>query len=184
MNATAAEILSNPHPSGHIVYPYTSEPQMFQAVSLFIGAGLAASESALLFVEESHIEPLRRQLQENGFDVAALELSGALAFVGVETLLTTFLFDGLIDEHKFKTAAGILIEQGKSASSTGRVRVFGEIVNLLWTRDPKSTQRLEELWNDVIKLHSVPLLCAYSLGGTRPDALPDSLISCHSQSVI
>jgi hypothetical protein len=39
------------------------------------------------------------------------------------------------------------------------------------------------LWNQVIKLHSVPLLCAYSLGGTRPDALPDALLQCHSEAL-
>lgn len=146
--------------------------------------GLQASESALLIMEHSHCEPIRRRLQENGFEVSTLEAGGQLNFIEAEDIMPTFLFDGIIDEHKFKMRVGELIRQGKSASSSGQVRVFGEIVNLLWEPDPKSTQRLEELWNDVIKFHSVPLLCAYALGGVHPDALGDSLLACHSDALV
>jgi hypothetical protein len=180
MNASGEAILNHPGACGHIVYPYTNESQFVHAVSVFAGAGLRASESALLIMEQAHCEPIRDQLQENGFAVGALESAGRLNLTDAAALTATFLFDGIIDEHKFKEYVGKLIEQGKSASPTGRVRVFGEIVNLLWEPDPKSTQRLEELWNQVIECHTVPLLCAYSLGGPRPDALPDSLLACHS----
>ncbi len=183
MNATGEAILVKPHPQGHMVYPYTSESQLVYAVSVFIGAGLRAAESALLIMEESHCELLRRRLSEDGFNVSELESSGRLAIICAEPLMATFLFDGIIDEHRFKSKVGEMIGAGKSASSAGRIRIFGEIVNLLWTPDPKSTHRLEELWNDLIKLHSVPLLCAYKLGGARPDALPDSLLDCHSEAV-
>ena len=88
-----------------------------------------------------------------------------------------------VDEDAFKSKVGRLIDKGKRASPRGQVRVFGEMVDLLWMPNPKATRRLEELWNDVIKLHSVPLLCAYSLGGLRPDALPVSLLACHSAAV-
>jgi hypothetical protein len=183
MNATGAAILTHPNPCGHIVYPYTSESQFVDAVCLFVGTGLRKGESALLLMQESHCEPIRRHLQESGFDVSELESSGRLTCERAEALLPTFLFDGIIDEYEFKRIAGGLIEKAKAASATGQVRVFGEMVDLLWMPDPKATQRLEELWNDVIKRHSVPLLCAYALGGSRPDALHDSLLACHSAAV-
>ena len=72
------------------------------------------------------------------------------------------MFDGIIDDHRFKTTVGHLIENARAASSNGEVRVFGEMVDLIWIPNPNATQRLEELWNQVIKLHSVPFLCAYS----------------------
>jgi hypothetical protein len=63
------------------------------------------------------------------------------------------------------------------------VRVFGEMVSLIWQSRQRATERLEELWNQVIQEHSVPLLCAYALAGNRPDAFPSSLLTCHSHAV-
>jgi hypothetical protein len=63
------------------------------------------------------------------------------------------------------------------------VRIFGEMVDLVWKSNLQSTQRLEELWNEVIEAHSVPLLCAYSLAGTKPAEFPDALVACHSHAI-
>jgi len=132
---------------------------------------------------EAHCEPIRTQLQENGIDVDQMEACGRFVCVTAESLLGTFMFDGIIDEDLCKITIGTLIEKARAASSNREVRVFGEMVDLIWLPNPKATQRLEELWNQVIKLHSVPLLCAYSLGGSRPDALPDDLLHCHSEAL-
>ncbi len=184
MNATGEAILTHPDPQGHFVYPYTNEPQFAEAVCLFIGSGLRKGGSALLVMTDSHRAAVCGQLQEERLDVAELEASGRLVCETAESLLGTFLFDGIIDEHRFKTTVGHLIEKARAASSNGEVRVFGEMVDLIWIPNPQATQRLEELWNQVIKLHSVPLLCAYSLGGSRPEVLPESLLECHSEALL
>ena len=183
MNATGQAILTHPGPRGHFVYPYTNDSQLCEAVCLFAGSGLLKGGSALLLMTEVHCSAVRKQLREDGHNVAQLEASGRLVCETAEDLMGTFLFDGIIDDDRFKSAAGQLIEKARAASSNGEVRVFGEMVDLLWIPNPKATQRLEELWNQVIKLHSVPLLCAYSLGGSRPEALPDSLLECHSEAL-
>jgi hypothetical protein len=183
MNATGEALLNHPH-CGHIVFPYTNEAQFIEAVCLFTSAGLRKGDSALLVMEQDHCEPIRQQLQESGFDLADLESTGQLICKAAEELMATFIFDGIIDEYVFKSRIAGLIQTAKDASATGQVRVFGEMVNLLWTENPKATHRLEELWNDVIKLHSVPLLCAYALGGNRPDMLPASLVACHSAALV
>ena len=53
------------------------------------------------------------------------------------------------------------------------------MVDLIWEAHPRTTQRLEELWNDVIEAHQVPLLCAYSLGGSKRTVFPPALLACH-----
>ena len=183
MNATGEAILTHPGPHGHFVYPYTNESQFSEAVCLFVSSGLRKGGSALLVMTKSHCEPIRTQLQDDGLDVAELEARGRFVCVTAENLLGTFMFDGIIDDDLCKVTIGRLIEEARTASSNGEVRVFGEMVDLIWVPNPKATQRLEELWNQVIKLHSVPLLCAYSLGGNRPDSLPDSLLQCHSEAL-
>ena len=183
MNSKAVSILTDPHPCGHIVYPYTKESQVAEAVFLFTSAGLRKSEAVLLIMTKGHCEPIRQRLQAEGFDVAVLEAKGQLVCEVAEDLLSSFLSGGKLDEHRFKTTISGMIERAKQAGGNRPVRVFGEMVTLLWQPNPWATERLEELWNEVIEAHSVPLLCAYALAGTKPGAFPQSLVACHSHAV-
>jgi hypothetical protein len=182
MTPNSIETLTNPDPRGHIVYPYTNETQVADAVGLFASAGLRKSEAVLLIMTNAHCEPVRRRIEEQGFDLAELESAGRLVCHDADALLRTFLIGGIIDEYRFETTVGSMIETAKSGSGRLPVRVFGEMVDLMWTSNPKATERLEELWNKVIDAHSVPLLCAYSLSGERPNLSP-ALLACHSHAV-
>jgi hypothetical protein len=123
-------------------------------------------------------------MEQEGFNLKQLERTGQLICEDAGNLLSTFMFDGTIDELVFKTKVGKLIERAKVSGGKSRpVRVFGEMVDLIWTSKPQTTQRLEELWNDVIEAYSVPLLCAYSLTGTKPSELPTPLLACHSHAI-
>jgi len=184
MNSKAAALLSNPNPCGHIVYPYTMETQVAEAVCLFASAGLSKGEAVVLVMKANHCQPIRHRLEQEGFDLKQLEKSGQLICADAEDLLSTFMFDGIIDELVFKSKVGKLIERAKTSGGRQRpVRVFGEMVDLIWESNLQTTQRLEELWNDVIEAHSVPLLCAYSLLGTKSSVLPATLMACHSHAI-
>ena len=184
MNSKGAAILADPHPCGHIVYPYTDEIHVAEAVCLFASSGLVKGEGVVLVMASHHCKPIRHRLEQEGFNLKQLEKSGQLICEDAENLLSTFVFDGTIDELVFKTKIGKLIERAKVSGGRGRqVRVFGEMVDLIWESNPRTTQRLEELWNDLIEAHSVPLLCAYSLTGTKPSQLPSGLMACHSHTI-
>ena len=155
MNSKAAAILSNPQPCGHIVYPYTDESQVADAVCLFAGAGLRKGEAVLLVMTEAHCEPILERLHAEGFDVEALERSGQLICEEAEKLLSSFMFDGVIDEHLFKSKISGMIKKAKAGGGERPVRVFGEMVSLIWRSKLQATERLEELWNEVIQEHSV-----------------------------
>ena len=185
MNASGAAILVNPHPCGHIVYPYTDEGLVGQAVTLFASAGLRAGEGVVLIMSEDHCEPIRTRLQVEGIDTGAYEHSGQLVCVKSEDLLAQFASDGTVDEGLFKSIAGSLIERARASVSNGqrgKVRVFGEMVSQLRTRNTTATTRLEELWSQVIKDHSVALLCTYALFH-EGDHIPDSLMDLHSHNI-
>jgi hypothetical protein len=185
MNSKGAAILANPHPCGHIVYPYTDEKHVAEAVCLFASAGLRKGEAVVLVMTTDHCKPIRRRLEQEGFNLKQLEGTGQLVCEDAKDLLSTFMFEGLIDELVFKTKVGTLIEKAKASGSnrTRSVRVFGEMVDLIWRSNVRTTERLEELWNEVIEAHSVPLLCAYSLAGTKPIGLPAPLMACHSHAI-
>jgi hypothetical protein len=48
MSPKSTDILSNPDARGHIVYPYTDETQVADAVCLFATAGLQKDDAVLL----------------------------------------------------------------------------------------------------------------------------------------
>src|ERR1700688_2081521 len=109
MNAKAAAILSNPQPCGHIVYPYTDESQVAEAVCLFASAGLRKGEAVLLVMTEPHGGPILRRIAGAGFDIDALTESGQLVCEEAGELLASFMFDGIIDEYVFKSKIGGMI---------------------------------------------------------------------------
>ncbi len=76
MNASGAAILANPHPCGHIIYPYTDENLVGQAVCLYAAAGLQAGESVILIMTTDHYEPIKDRLRAGGLDVDHYERKG------------------------------------------------------------------------------------------------------------
>lgn len=184
MNARGIETLTNPDPRGHIVYPYAQDSQVADAVALFTRAGLRKSEAVLLVMSETHRQLVRQRLEREGVDIEQLESTGQLVFEDAERLLATFMIDGIVDQARFNAKIGGMIESAKGSGGSPRpVRVFGEMVDLIWTSNPTATQHLERLWNEVIHQHAVPLLCAYSLAGDRPSELTPALVECHTHTV-
>jgi hypothetical protein len=184
MNVKTKEILSNPDRCGHIIYTYTEEPQVIHAIALFSSAGLRKGEAVVLVMAEAHCEPVHDELRANGFDVEALIASGQLVCEVAENLLASFMFDGVIDELLFRAKIRGAIARTKAAGAERPMRMFGEMVNFIWQSRQRSTERLEELWNEVIREHSAPLLCAYGLAGSKLTAIPPSLMACHSHVLV
>jgi len=185
MNAHGAAILAHPHPCGHIVYPYTDENLVGQAVCLFASAGIRDGEGVVLIMSADHCEPIKLRLQIEGFNVAAYERSGQLTCVTSEDLLAKFMVDGTLNEYLFRFTVGELIDRARASVSNGqagRVRLFGEMVSQLRDTNLMATTRLEELWNEVINEHSVSLLCTYALHNAD-DHIPKELLDLHSQSI-
>src|ERR1700730_1737142 len=185
MNSNGAAILTNPHPCGHIVYPYTDESLVGQSVCLFASAGLRDSEGVILIMTADHCEPIKLRLQLEGFNVEAYERSGQLVCVTTEDLLAKFLTDGVLNEDLFRSTIGHFIARAKASVGNGhpaKVRVFGEMVSQLRSTNLTATTRLEELWNEVINEHSVSLLCTYALHNAD-DHLPKALIELHSHNI-
>ena len=132
-----------------------------------------------------HREAIKLRLQLEGFSAEFYERSGQLISVTAEDLLATFVLKGALDEELFKSTIGRLIERAKATVPNGRprkVRVFGEMVSQLRNSDMVATTRLEELWGEVIKDHSVAWLCTYALHNAD-DQLPDHLIAIHSHNI-
>jgi hypothetical protein len=179
-----AAILTNPHPCGHIIYPYTDEDLVAQAVCLYASTGLRAGDAVVLIMTKAHRGPIDRRLMAEDFDTVELQRAGRLTYLVAEDLLSVLTVNGMPDESLFKSIVGRVLERAQKRVSDGRrVRAFGELVSLLWLDNAEAAERLEQMWDEMIKLYSISLLCTYSLGDHAPSALPPALINCHSHNI-
>jgi MEDS: MEthanogen/methylotroph, DcmR Sensory domain len=186
MNTNGAAILTNPQPGSHIVYPYTDENLVSQAVCLYASGGLRKNEGVVLIMSRGHCEPIMDCLKAEGFDVDKRQRSGQLACVVAEELLPRLLVDGMPDTTRFKALIGPIIGRARASMSNGHqahVRVFGEMVSLLLENNLPAATLLEEMWNKAIDAFSISLMCTYTLCGTSHEALPESLVALHSHNL-
>jgi hypothetical protein len=186
MSPKSTAILTEPHPCGHIVYPYTDERHAVEAVALFAGSGLKNDEGVIIIATEPHCDLVKHRLQSGGFDIKRLEQTNQFICAVAQDVLARFMVDGAPDPELFRATVDQLIERVKKTPVNGprkRLRLFGEMVSLLWRVDVLAAARLEELWNRAIAEHSVSLLCAYALDRGRYGYLPDSLVDAHSHSL-
>jgi signal transduction histidine kinase len=149
----------------HFVQFYEADASLLDSLSGFIGAGLAAEDACLVVATPAHREALDGRLQASGLDVAAARARGQyVALDAAETLSKFMSAEGQPDPQRFVESVGALI--ARVAEGRGRVRIFGEMVALLWAEgNCPAAIRLEELWNQLHQTRSFTLFCAYPLEG-------------------
>jgi hypothetical protein len=155
-------------------------------VALFAGSGLEKDEAVVIIATEPHCSLVKARLQSEGFDIRRFQQTNQFICANAQDVLARFMTGGFPDPDLFRTAVEELIEKARKSSPNGsrrRIRMFGEMVSLLWRVDVLAAARLEELWNELIAKHSVSLLCAYALDRGRYGFLPDSLVDAHSHSL-
>ncbi len=148
-------------PSGHFVQFYESDEFLLDAVSGFIGSGLAEGDVCIVVSTKTHQERLEDRLKANGL-LTASHMQGKYISLSAVEMLSKFMVDGLPDPERFAEVFRNIIAQ---AARGGRpVRVFGEMVALLWAEENQvAAIQLEELWNNLHTIASFTLFCAYSM---------------------
>lgn len=146
----------------HLVEFYETEEFLVDTVSGFVASGLHDGDAAIVVATGARRSAFETALRGSGIDVSAAAAAGRyLAFDAAE-LLATFMVGGSPDVGRFRDGIGAVIE--RAALAGRRVRVYGEMVALLWeARDVPSAIALEDLWNDLAARHEFALLCAYPM---------------------
>jgi PAS domain S-box-containing protein len=149
----------------HIVQFYDDERYLCDAIVQFIGTGLANSEPCVVIAIEERRAALVEGLRARSLDPDRAVASGQLVLLDPFETLKLFMVNGAPDWHRFKKAIGGVLDKACAGRPTRMVRAYGEMVDVLW-RDGQThaAVRLEELWNDLGKLHPFSLLCAYVMG--------------------
>jgi hypothetical protein len=119
MDSRTASILANPPYHSHVVYPYTDDRHLVDAVGFYAASGLNRDGAVILIATEAHRSAIKRYLKNDG-GVDVLEASGQLSFLDAAEVMSTFMVDGNPDPKLFKAGVRALIEQVSRDERTGR----------------------------------------------------------------
>jgi PAS domain S-box-containing protein len=147
----------------HFVQFYESDEFLLDAVSNFIGRGLGSGEGGIVIATQAHREGLEERLKANGLDLDFARNKGAYLSLDADETLSKFMVDDLPDVQRFTEVIGSLVT--RTGKGRAHLRIFGEMVALLWMRGNHAAAiRLEGLWND-LQSSSPPfsLFCAYAM---------------------
>ena len=154
----------------HFVQFYETDPYLLDSLGGFIGTGLCEGDACIVVATEAHREGLEERLQACRLDTVAARASGQFVSLDAAACLSRFMVDGAPEPARFNELIKGIISQ--AAEGGRRVRIFGEMVMLLWAEgNHNAAIRLEELWNDLHKTQPFILFCAYSINNCGGEAL-------------
>jgi hypothetical protein len=170
-------LLADASAPDHIVQLYQDQDFLGRAVCRFAVAALANAESFVLLSTVPHWEAWRPRLEAEGVDVEAAQERGQLTVLDAEEMLSRFMRDGMPDPPTFLGLVTNLVGQAHAAGRYPRVRLWGEMVNVLWEQgNVAASMKVEELYEQYVgKKHGVATVCAFLMDNFDPDIHVDML---------
>lgn len=167
----------------HFVQLYDDDLSLVDAVRTFISIGLSVGDAAIIVADRAHRDAFEGALVASGVDVRGAADRGLLLSLDAEAMLADFMVDEMPDGEKFHKLFGDLIGQ---ATEGGRnVRVFGEMVSVLWAEgNVAGAVNLEEMWNGLAESYPFRLFCAYPSDAFAHDTLSPLRLICHQHSKV
>jgi signal transduction histidine kinase len=152
----------------HSVRFYGDEARFLDELSQFLGGALGAGGAVIVVATQEHRNGLARRLKMRGLDIAALGARGQYSSLDAAEMLARFMRDGMPDATLFTDCIGGVIETAAAQGASPSIAVFGEMVALLAVEGkPEAAIRLEHLWNDLSRVYSFTIRCAYPLSSFR-----------------
>ncbi len=156
----------------HFVQFYEKDDFLIDSLCRFVTDGLEANETVVVVATDEHLNTLNRRLSERSLDVVAAITTGNYVPLSAETTLAEIKSNGRLSADRFRDVVGNTILQTRISGR--RLRVFGELVNLLCAEgDVESAIQLEDLWNGLKLTQPLSLYCAYSMQGFSEQSISD-----------
>jgi hypothetical protein len=144
----------------HVVHFYGADDELANNVGRYLADGIRSGEGVVVVATAPHRLAFEARLARDGLDADRERGAGRLLTMDASGLLDGFLADGRLDHDRFEAAASALI--GRAAAGGRPVRVYAEMVALLWDAgDVALAIELEDLWNKLGARLPFCLLCGY-----------------------
>jgi hypothetical protein len=144
----------------HVLQIYDNDDILIESLSGFIRTAVDTLDSSIVIATQNHFHLLESRLARDGISLTLLHNQGHFFYFDAEETLSGIMEGGLPDERLFHRAVTEMIN--KAGDGKRKLRVFGEMVAILWERgQTAATVRLERLWNNFLQQDSLCLFCAY-----------------------
>src|SRR5215216_613495 len=129
-NTLPKTAFSLPETGNHIVQICQDATSQADLLTQYVMEGLANSEGVVIIARPALRKAVISKMDALDLDVLTFKSQGQIKFFDAEFLLSGFLIDGVLDEQAFQqfVASPVLTTQLKF----GKVRAFGELVDVLW----------------------------------------------------
>ena len=154
------EVLREPSHGDHIVQTYQDPAFLADAVAEYLGTGLRRGEAAIVIARPAHTARFLEKLGTAGEP-------GQILVLDADATLARFMEGGMPQWNAFHEVIGGLIAQVRLQYPA--VRAYGEMVDILWQEGKREAAiRLEEFWNELTRLQTFSLFCAYAMDHLDP----------------
>lgn len=155
----------------HLVQFYDSDDFLCDSVAEFLSDGLLVEEPLLLLTTAVHRDAIMARLSAVGLDWEAARRSRQLQWMDARAALEQVMVGRTPDPRRFDDHIGRLVRNSLEDGGGGRVRAYGEMVDLLWREgDADAALLIEDLWNGLGRNHPFSLLCAYGKGNVYQES--------------
>src|SRR5438270_2392850 len=128
-------------PHDHVVTFYDRDADLIGEIADFVSAGLDNHERIVLVTTPEHQAAIDEVLVQFGVDADQARAAGALQSLSAAELLRTIVSEEGPDPALFAATIGGLVDAAGADGS--RVRIYGEMVAVLW---PRVTSRARSGW--------------------------------------
>jgi hypothetical protein len=147
-------------PSDHLVAFYEHDDFLLASAAPFLRDGLLEGASLLVVATAAHRAAFGEVVAAAGGDLD----DPRHLVLDAETTLSRIAPGGVLDLAVLDATVGGWL--AAASAGGGAVRVYGEMVALLWEAGYLDTAlQLEDGWNGRIASHAFPVLCGYPLAG-------------------
>ena len=164
----------------HAVYFYEDDAFLIDNVAHFVKTGLEKGETVIVVATEEHRSDLKARLMADSVIGLAAPADARYLTLDAASTLSLFILNDWADDRLFLKVMGQIIS---SSAHEGPVRIYGEMVAVLWAQGKHKTAiRLEELWNELAKQQEFSLLCGYPASEFEQSASGlETVCACHTQ---
>ena len=157
--ATGTEVLDVGR-RDHVVLFYRDEQELTERVTRYLLPAIQADGVAIVVATPDHRRSFETYLAGADVDVAAASARGAYLALDASETMRGFMMTDRPDPAGFWQAISPMLRQ---AAEAGRpVRVFGEMVSLLWDAHLiDAAIEVEAMWNELGAQYPFSLLCGY-----------------------
>jgi anti-sigma regulatory factor (Ser/Thr protein kinase) len=144
----------------HVVQFYDRDEELAETAGDYLAGAIAEGGAAVVVATPARCAGFEAQLAAGGVDVGAARRDGSLVCLDATRIAPRLTRGGRVDLAAFATQFRPAILAAGEAS--GPVRIYGEVVALLWAADQvNAALELEGLWNELGQQIPFSLFCGY-----------------------